>query len=148
MLENSKTVLHHAAGDLFTGISASGHAHVLDFGGAKHAASPVEYLLLALGGCTGADVVSILRKMRQRVTAYRVEVSGQRREEHPRAFTRIELKHILTGHNLDPNAVTRAIQLSDEKYCSVAATLRPAAEIVSSFEIVDAASSEEPTPPR
>lgn len=138
MSDNNKTILQYAGDDLFVGVSASGHAHVLDFGGAKRAGSPVEYLLMALGGCTGADVVSILRKMRQDVTAYRVEVEGRRREEHPRAFTRIEVKHVLTGRGLDPNAVTRAIQLSAEKYCSVAATLQPTAEIVSSFEIVEA----------
>jgi len=71
------------------------------------------------------------------VTGYRVEVRGTRRDEHPRAFTRIEVRHIVTGHNLSGRAVAQAVELSETKYCSVAATLRPAAEIVSTFEIVE-----------
>ena len=82
------------------------------------------------------DVVSILRKKRAQVTSYRVEVRGERRAEHPRAYTRLEVRHVVRGRNLSEKAVAQAIKLSEEKYCSVAATLRPAAEIVSSYEIV------------
>jgi putative redox protein len=89
-----------------------------------------------LGGCTGVDVISILRKKRARVTGYHIEVRGERRAEHPRAYTRLEVKHIVRGHNLSAKAVAQAIELSEQKYCSVAATLRPAAEIVSSYEII------------
>src|SRR3712207_5272277 len=91
----------------------------------------------ALGGCTAVDVVSILRKKRERVTGYRVEVSGTRREEHPRAYTRIEVRHVLRGHNLSERAVASAIELSETKYCSVAATLRPGVELVTTYEIVE-----------
>jgi putative redox protein len=96
-------------------------------------------LLVALGGCTGVDVVSILKKKRERITDYRVEVGGDRREEYPRSFTKLYVHHVLTGHSLSRSAVAHAIELSEQKYCSVAATLRPGAEIVSSFEIVEAA---------
>jgi len=80
-------------------------------------------------------VISILNKKRERVTDYRVEVRGERRAEHPRKWTRLEVRHIVRGHNVSAKAVAQAIELSETKYCSVAATLNPAAEIVSSFEI-------------
>ena len=135
--KNAQAVIHYAGDDLFVGISPSGHALAIETNSQRgSAATPMELLLLALGGCTGVDVVSILRKKRERVTGYRVEVRGERRTEHPRAYTRLEVRHIVRGHNLSEKAVAQAIELSEQKYCSVAATLRPAAEIVSSYEIV------------
>ena len=133
-----KAVIHSAGDDLFIGVSPSGHAQVIETdAGRAAAATPMEMLLLALGGCTAVDVVSILKKKRERVTNYRVEVSGARRDEHPRAYTRIEVRHVVTGHNLSERAVAQAVELSESKYCSVAATLRPAAEIVSSYQVVE-----------
>jgi putative redox protein len=99
----------------------------------------MELLLVALGSCTGVDVVSILKKKRQDLTDYRVEVRGERRLEHPRSYKRMEVHHIVTGRNISERSVAQAIELSEQKYCSVAATLRPTAEIVSSFEIIEAA---------
>jgi putative redox protein len=98
----------------------------------------MELLLVALGSCTGVDVVSILRKKRENVSDYRVEVRGQRRDEHPRSYRRMEVHHIVTGRNISERSVAQAIELSEQKYCSVAATLRPTAEIVSTFEIIEA----------
>lgn len=136
--DKAMAVIHHAGDELFVGISPSGHALAIE---TKHerdsAATPMELLLLALGSCTAVDVVSILRKKRERLTDYRVEVKGERRAEHPRSYTRFEVKHILRGHKLSEKAVAQAIELSETKYCSVAATLRPAAEIVTSFEIIE-----------
>jgi putative redox protein len=133
----AKAVVHFAGEDLFVGISPSGHAQVLDTNHERgSAATPVELLLIALGSCTAVDVITILRKKRERVTEYRVEVKGERRAEHPRSYTRLEVRHVLRGHNLSEKAVAQAIELSETKYCSVAATLRPAAEIVSSYEII------------
>jgi putative redox protein len=97
----------------------------------------MELLLLALGSCTGVDVISILHKKRQKVNDYKIEVSGQRRDEHPRSYKRIEVHHIVTGRSISERSLKQAIKLSEEKYCSVAATLRPTAEIVSSFEIIE-----------
>jgi len=97
----------------------------------------MELLLLALGSCTAVDVVSILTKKRQNVTDYRVEVRAHRKAEHPRSYDRIEVHHIVTGRNISERSVARAIDLSEQKYCSVAATLRPTAEIVSSFEVIE-----------
>ena len=134
----SKAVIHSAGDDLFIGISPGGHAQVIETDkGRAAAATPMEMLLLALGGCTAVDVVSILKKKRERVTAYRVEVSGTRREEHPRAYTRVEVRHVVTGKGVSERAVAQAVELSETKYCSVAATLRPGVEIVTTYEIIE-----------
>ncbi len=101
------------------------------------APSPVELLLVALGSCTATDVASILAKKRQHVTSYVVEVTGQRRDDYPRKFTSMKVHHILTGRSISAKAVAHAIELSETKYCSVAATLRPTVEIQSSFEIIE-----------
>lgn len=133
-----KAVVRLVEDDLFVGHSPSGHEIQIDTDRERNsAASPMELLLLALGSCTGVDVVSILRKKREQVTDYRVEISGERREEYPRSYKRLEVHHIVTGHNISERAVAQAVELSEQKYCSVAATLRPTAEIVSSFEIIE-----------
>ena len=135
---DKRAVVHYAGDDFFVGVTPSGHAQVMETNSARaSAATPMELLLIALGGCTAVDVVSILKKKRERVTDYRVEVRGTRRDEHPRAYTRIEVRHLLRGRNLSERAVAQAVELSEEKYCSVAATLRPTAEIVSTFEITE-----------
>jgi len=137
--DGPKAVVRLVADDLFIGHSPSGHNIQIDTDRERNsAASPMELLLLALGSCTGVDVISILRKKREQVTDYRVEILGQRRDDHPRSYKRLEVHHIVTGHNISERSVAQAIELSDQKYCSVAATLRPAAEIVSSFEIIEA----------
>ena len=134
--EDTKATIRYAGDDLFVAVTPSGHAQTLD---TRHersvAATPMELLLIALGSCTAVDVISILNKKRERVTDYRVEVRGERRAEHPRKYTRFEVRHIVRGQNVSAKAVAQAIELSETKYCSVAATLSPAAEIVSSFEI-------------
>lgn len=138
MQEDLKATVHFAGNDLFVGITPSGHAQVLETNSERaSAASPLELLLIALGGCTAVDVISILHKKRERVTDYRVEVRGTRRVEHPRSYTRMEVRHIVRGHNISEKALAQAIELSETKYCSVAATLRPAAEIISSYEIIE-----------
>jgi putative redox protein len=137
-MKNTKATVHYAGNDFFVAITPSGHAQTLDVNSERSsAASPTELLLLAAGGCTGADVISVLQKKREQVTDYRIEIHGERREEHPRSFRRIEIKHILRGKGLTEAAVARAIELSATKYCSVAATLRPTAEIVNTYEIVE-----------
>jgi putative redox protein len=134
----AKAVLKFAGDDLFVASTPSGHAQVIDTNPTRSsAASPMELLLLALGSCTGIDVISILKKKRQHVSEYVIEVSGQRRSEHPRAYTEMHVRHLLRGRNLNAKAVAQAIELSEEKYCSVAATLRPTVTIVSSFEILE-----------
>src|SRR5436305_326749 len=133
MSENKKATIHFAGNDYFVGTTPSGHAQVIETDSTRAgAATPMELLLLALGGCTGVDVISILRKKRQRVTDYRIEVSGERRDEFPKSYTRLYVKHIVRGHGVSKQALASAIELSETKYCSVAATLSGSAEIVTS----------------
>ena len=136
--KENKAIIQFAGDEFFVGITPSGHAQAIETNSKRNrAATPMELLLIALGSCTGVDVISILKKKRQRVTDYRIEVSGERREEFPRSYTRLSVKHIVRGRGLSEPAVARAIELSDQKYCSVAATLRGSAEIVTSYEIVE-----------
>lgn len=138
--KDSKAIIEHASDELFIGVSPSGHAQVIETNSERaRAATPMELLLLALGGCAAVDVVSILQKKRERLTGYRIEVRGERREEYPRKYTRIEVRHLLKGHKLKEKSVAQAIELSENKYCSVAASLRPSVEIVSSYEIIEEA---------
>ena len=137
--EENKAIVLFAGNDLFIGITPSGHALTLDTNHERNAApTPMELLLLALGSCTGVDVVSILQKKRETVIDYRVEVRGERREDQPRSYKRMEVHHIVRGRNISEKSVMQAIELSEAKYCSVAATLRPTSKIVSSYEIIEA----------
>jgi putative redox protein len=136
--KNVKATVRFVSDDLFVGITPSGHAVTLDTDSSRSVApSPIELLLLAAGACTATDVACILAKKRQHLTEYVVEVSGVRRDEYPRKYTSMKVHHILTGHGLSSRAVAQAIELSDQKYCSVAATLRPGVEIQTSFEIIE-----------
>lgn len=140
---DSKAVIHSAGDGLFVGISPGGHALAIETDSERaSAATPMELLLLALGGCTAVDVVSILKKKREHVTGYRVEVRGERRAEHPRAFTRIEVRHVVRGRGVSERAVAAAVELSETKYCSVAATLRPGVELVTTYEVEEDNSSQ------
>lgn len=108
-----------------------------DFGGKGRGPTPVETLLASVAACSAMDVVSILEKMRQKVTAYRVEVDGDRPPpgDYPRAFSEIRIRHVVTGENIDPQAVAKAVALSDEKYCTVITTLRASPKVRSEFVI-------------
>ncbi len=133
-----KAVVLYAGDEFFIGTTPSGHAQTIDAkGDRKSAPTPMEMLLVSVAACTAVDVVSILKKKRQVVTDYRVEISGERRAEHPRAFTKFSIHHIVCGRDVSAQAVAQAVELSDTKYCSVAATVRPAAEIRTSFEIIE-----------
>jgi putative redox protein len=138
MSASGKAVVRFVADDLFVGITPGGRALVLDTNSQRSSGpSPVELLLVALGTCTATDVASILKKKRQQVTSYTVEISGERREEYPRSYTSMTVHHIVTGKGISERAVAQAIELSETKYCSVAATLRPQVEIHSTFEIIE-----------
>jgi putative redox protein len=107
----------------FVARTGSGHAVVLDDGGSDTGPRPAELIPLALAGCTAIDVISILRKKRQVVTSYEVRAEGVQADDHPNAFTRIDLVHVVEGPAPDVEAVRRAIEISATKYCSVGATL-------------------------
>jgi putative redox protein len=137
-LEGRVTLLE---GESFRATNATGQSIVLESASAgveRQGVSPMEVVLLGLGGCTGMDVISTLRKMRQDVAGYEVRVRGERREEHPRIYTLIEVEHVLTGRGLRANAVERAIALSAGKYCSVSTMLEQSAKVEITYRLVDA----------
>ncbi|MFC1961355.1 OsmC family protein [Chloroflexota bacterium] len=108
-------------------------------GGQGRGFRPLEMLLMGLAGCTAMDVISILQKKKQAVTAFEVAVEGIQIDEHPKVFGEISVVYRVTGHNVDEKAVARAIDLSETKYCPAAATLRDTATINSRYEIIEAA---------
>ena len=116
----------------------SGHAIVIDAkaedGGFGSGPGPMEVLLMGVLGCTSMDVISILKKKRQPVTGLKVLATGERRSEHPKCYTKIHLEYVATGE-VDPEALARAIQLSEEKYCSAIATVRGVTQITSSYRV-------------
>ncbi|MCZ4574573.1 OsmC family protein [Proteus mirabilis] len=121
----------------FVGESSSGHQVMMDGNSGDKAPSPMEMVLIAAGGCSAIDVVSILRKGRHQVTDCEVKLTSKRREEAPRLFTDINLHFIVSGKALTDKIVERAVQLSAEKYCSVSLMLGKAANITHSFEFKD-----------
>ena len=122
----------------FLSLSPSGHAVPLDSDRESNAApGPMELLLIALGACTATDVVVILAKKSQKLESLEVVVSGERAADPPRVWEKLEIVYKLRGQ-LDEKAVRDAIELSEDKYCSVAATLRKTAPIAFRFEILPA----------
>ncbi|MFL7794796.1 MAG: OsmC family protein [Anaerolineae bacterium] len=99
---------------------------------------PMELLLVGLAGCTSMDVVSILQKKRQPFTGLQTKVTAERAEEHPKVYTKIHVEYVVTGKGVKAEAVERAIELSETKYCSAMAMLRQTAEITTSYRIVEA----------
>jgi len=119
----------------FTGIATSGHAIILD-GDKRTASSPIELVLIALCGCTGYDVVSILQKKREPFTHLEVRAQAERATGYPAVFTEIKLTYRVGG-KVSRKAVEDAVHLSKEKYCSVSAMLERTAKITTSIEYVD-----------
>jgi len=123
----------------FVATDSAGHSFVMDAskqsGGDGSGFSPMQLLLIALGGCTGMDVVHIMRKQRQQVNSLEILVSGKRVEEPPRVYNNIHAEYKIKGKRIKENAVQRAIQLSEDKYCSVGATLRAKAKVTSNYII-------------
>ncbi len=136
MLEGKlKLMTVEGSGRQFVAETKSGHTLLVDDAQGHTGPKPIELALLALGGCTAFDVISILRKKRQVVTGYEVEVQAEQRSEPPNYFTQVQIKHRLHG-SIDPEAVKHAIELSETKYCSVGAMISKTARIESTFEII------------
>src|SRR5437762_14349630 len=109
-----KATVQYAGDEYFIGTPPSGHALTIDTNGdGRSAPSPLEMLLVSVAACTAADVISILLKKRQDVTDYNVEITGERKEEHPRAFTKFHIHHIVQGRAVSEKAVADAVELSD-----------------------------------
>lgn len=123
--------------ELFMGHSESGHSIVLDANGGDLAPSPLENVLISLGACSSVDVVSILKKCRQDITGCNVEIDGTRVDSVPKLFSKIHLHFIISGNDISEKQVVKAVDLSADKYCSVALMLNKAVEITHDFEILN-----------
>ncbi len=131
---------------LITGTSfqietTSGHYMRLDITGyspEQPSASPMETLLAALAGCSGISMLSILRKKRQNITHYEIHVWGKQAVTYPHVFTEIRVEHILTGHSLQEKAARQALQLTEERYCSVSVMLSKVTALTQMFHIIEA----------
>ncbi|MEY3528265.1 MAG: hypothetical protein RLZZ549_748, partial [Pseudomonadota bacterium] len=123
-------------------MAETGTGHILNMDGAPEAGGrnlaprPMELMLAGAGGCTAFDVVLILQRSRQNISACEVSLQAERAETDPKVFTKINLHFTVKGKDLDPSKVERAINLSHDKYCSATAMLGKTAEITHSFEIV------------
>ncbi len=124
----------------FVGEAASGHAIVMDgdidSGGKDTGLRPMEVLLIGLGGCSGMDVVSILKKKKQDIRGLTINVKGEKADSYPKRFTHIDIEFVVAGRNLSEEAVKRAVDLSMGKYCSVKATLEGSAKVDFSYRII------------
>jgi putative redox protein len=124
----------------FLGESESNHAVLMDgpptAGGRNLGPRPMEMLLLGTGGCTCFDVVSILKKSRQAITDCYVELDAERAETEPKVFTKIHMHFVVTGKDIKPESVEKAIKLSAEKYCSASIMLGQTATITHDFEVI------------
>ncbi len=126
----------------FIATADSNHDVILDsdpsVGGADLGSRPMELILEGLAGCTAMDVISIMRKKRQNVTGFEVTAHAERANQHPKVFTAIEINYIFRGKDIDPKAVERAIELSEQIYCPAQAMLAQVAPIKLSYEIIEA----------
>ena len=125
----------------FCGSASSGHSLIMDAedvsGGHNKGFRPMELLLVGFGGCTGMDVISILRKKRQDVAGLEMNVKGEQADSFPHIYTAVHIEYVVTGKGIQKEAVERAIELSLTKYCSVGATLAKAGTITHSYRIVN-----------
>ena len=129
-------------GMAFNALTDSGFSITLDasvdHGGANEGPRPMELFLVGLGGCTAMDVISILQKKRQEVTNFEILLHGDRATDHPKVFTEITVEFVVTGKNIDPEAVKRAVELSETKYCSANAMLSKTAKIHTKVTVKEA----------
>jgi putative redox protein len=124
-------------GKQFIGIDSTHHSVVLSTPDEGVGIKPSDLLLIAVAACTAVDVVEILEKKRMPLTHLEISSSGEQDQDPPWTFRKIHLHYRIGGKNLTEKAVSQAIQLSEEKYCSVAATIRATAQITTEFEILE-----------
>ena len=140
-MSTKKAIVKHIKGVTFLGKSDSNHWVTMDgpesFGGSDAGSRPKELLLIALGGCTGSDVITILQKKKVQISNFEMNISADVAEEHPQVFTKINVEYVFHGKDIQEKDVERAIELSQTKYCSVTHMLKKAVEITHSFKIVN-----------
>lgn len=122
----------------FVGVDSTNHSVVMSGGDQGIGVSPSQLVLIAVSACSGIDVVMILEKKRMPVERLEIIATGEHADEYPKAFKKIHLLYRLQGRDLTAKGVEQAISLSEDKYCSVAATLRGVADITSAYEILPA----------
>ncbi|MCK5318630.1 MAG: OsmC family protein [Anaerolineales bacterium] len=105
-------------------------------GGDNDGFRPMELIAIGIAGCTGMDVISLLQKKRQNVTAFEVQLRSQQAQDHPHVFTQIEIEYLISGHDVDETAVQRAIELSENKYCPAQAMFNQILPIKHSYNIL------------
>ena len=136
-----KAKMKWAGGLKFEGTSMFGHKIITDAskvdGGDEAGCKPSEMLLFSLAGCTGIDVIKILEKQRQQLTSLEIELVAQQPDQYPKPLESIEIKFTARGKNLDPQKVARAIELSEQKYCTVGLTLQNRTRIATSYKVVN-----------
>jgi len=136
-----KVIIKQVEGLTFVGKGDTNHWVSIDgpkeFFGSEAGSRPMELLLMALGSCTGSDVVSILRKKKTPFTALEINVEGNKREEIPKVFTKINVEYVFYGSKLNTKDLERAIDLSQNKYCPISAMLGAACEITHSYKIIE-----------
>lgn len=130
------TSVQWIGGEKFVGVDSTKHSVVLSTPSEGTGMKPSDLLLVALSACTAVDVVSILEKKRQPLSKLEIVASGEQDIDPPWAFRKIHLKYIVSGKYITEKSIAQAINLSEEKYCSVAATLRGVAQITTEYEIV------------
>jgi putative redox protein len=144
MSRKSAQVVLDGDGLRFEATTGSGHRLVLDDRKGGTGPSPSELVPVSVAACTAMDVISILRKKRQQVTSYAVEVTGDQREDaHPAIFTRVDVVHVVEGTDIDVEAVRRAVELSATRYCAVGGTLSTGSTEIHHAYLVRSGGSEE-----
>lgn len=141
MASNASVTVDLVEGMRFSAVGAAGKETILDsppdFGGVNAGPTPMELMLMALGGCTGMDVVSMLRTMRVEVTDYQVRVDGDRADQHPKVYTDIRVEHIFVGKGLDADKIHLAVEKSATRFCPASSMLKKACRIEEFVRIID-----------
>jgi putative redox protein len=136
-----KAIIKQVEGCSFIGKADSNHWISIDTSkesfGSDAATRPMELVLIALGSCSGCDVVSILKKKQVQLKGFEIHIDAERSETYPKVFTKIHLEYVFYGENINPVHVERAIELSAEKYCSVSAMLKASVQLTSSYKILN-----------
>jgi len=134
-----KVTINQIQGIALAGKGDSKHWVVMDgpekFSGLEAGSRPMELFLISLAGCTGMDVVSLLEKMRVKLEDFKMEAEAERAETHPKVFTKIRIEYLFFGKDIDPEKVEKAIDLSQNKYCSASAMLKKVVDITTSYKI-------------
>jgi putative redox protein len=140
-METKKAYIKQIKGITFAGRTDSNHWVTMDgpenFGGCNAGIRPKELLLIALGGCTGSDVVSILQKKKVELDDFEINISAEMSDEHPKVYKKMHVEYVFYGENIKTNDVERAIELSTTKYCAVTGMLEKSVEITNSYKIVE-----------